>query len=45
MAVNVGDQAPEFTLPATGKREISLAQYRGNRHVLLAFYPLDWSPG
>lgn len=45
MAVNVGDQAPDFTLPGTGKQEISLRQYHGNRNVLLAFYPLDWSPG
>jgi peroxiredoxin len=45
MAVNVGDQAPEFTLSGTGKQEIALGRYRGNRNVLLAFYPLDWSPG
>lgn len=45
MAVDVGDQAPEFALPATGKQNISLSQYRGGHNVLLAFYPLDWSPG
>lgn len=43
--INVGDTAPDFTLPATGQQEISLSQYRNEKHVLLAFYPLDWSPG
>jgi peroxiredoxin len=43
--VNVGDAAPDFTLPATGQRQISLRQYRGDKNVILAFYPLDWSPG
>ena len=43
--VNVGNPAPEFTLPATGQQQISLSQYRGAKNVLLAFYPLDWSPG
>ena len=45
MAVNVGDPAPDFSLPATGKQDIALRQYRKAKHVLLAFYPLDWSPG
>jgi len=43
--VNVGDPAPDFTLPATGQQQIALSQYRGTKNVLLAFYPLDWSPG
>jgi peroxiredoxin len=43
--VNVGDAAPDFTLPATGQQRISLHQYRGEKNVILAFYPLDWSPG
>jgi peroxiredoxin len=43
--VNVGDLAPDFTLPATKKQEISLRQFRNTQNVLLAFYPLAWSPG
>jgi peroxiredoxin len=43
--VNVGDTAPDFALPATAQQQISLSQYRGEKNVLLAFYPLDWSPG
>lgn len=43
---NVGDLAPEFSLPATPEGEpIALSTYRGNRHVLLAFYVFDFSPG
>lgn len=43
--VHVGDTAPDFALPATAQQQISLSQYRGEKNVLLAFYPLDWSPG
>lgn len=43
--VNVGDPAPDFRLPAPGGKEFSLADFRGRRHVILAFYPFDWSPG
>jgi peroxiredoxin Q/BCP len=43
--INVGDTAPEFRLPAPGNNEFSLSDFRGRRHVVLAFYPFDWSPG
>ena len=36
--------APEFTLPATGDKEISLATLRGTK-VVLYFYPKDSTPG
>lgn len=38
--VDVGDAAPGFSLPGTGGRTYSLADYRG-RNVVLAFYPGD----
>jgi peroxiredoxin len=44
MSTEVGQPAPDFTLPATGGREIRLADYRGRQHVVLAFYHLDWTP-
>lgn len=40
----VGDEAPDFTLPATGGAEVCLSSFRGTRHVVLAFYILDWTP-
>lgn len=42
----VGDLAPDFTLPATPEGEpLTLSSFRGQRHVLLAFYVFDFSPG
>ena len=38
-----GTPAPDFTLPSTMDRPISLAEYRG-RPVVLAFFPATWSP-
>lgn len=40
MAVQVGDIAPDFTLPATGGRSVSLGEYKGQK-VVLVFYPGD----
>jgi len=42
--LKVGDLAPDFKLPATIEDFITLRQYRGQKHVVLAFYPFDWSP-
>ena len=42
--LNVGDQAPGFTLKTIGLKEVSLADYKG-KNVVLLFYPLDWTPG
>jgi hypothetical protein len=43
-ALEVGDQAPDFTLPSTMGGEISLSQFRGKKLVLLEFYGADFSP-
>ena len=39
---SVGDPAPEFELPGTGRRTYRLADYRG-RKLVLAFYPGDFT--
>ena len=47
MAAEVGDPAPDFTLPGVAgdaRRDYSLSEYRG-RKVVLAFYPGDFTPG
>jgi peroxiredoxin Q/BCP len=43
MSLSVGDLAPEFSLPGTGNRSYSLAEFRG-RPVVLVFYPGDDTP-
>ncbi len=42
--LKVGDTAPDFTLKSIGLKEVSLTDYRG-KHVVVLFYPLDWTPG
>jgi len=42
-ALEVGTQAPDFTLQATPDQTVSLKDLRG-APVILAFYPADWSP-
>ena len=34
-ALEVGDKAPAFTLPATTAEKLSLADYQGKRNVVL----------
>jgi peroxiredoxin len=42
----IGDQAPDFSLSGTPDGDqISLSSFRGSKHVLLAFYVFDFSPG
>jgi peroxiredoxin len=36
-------KAPEFTLPVSPDKKVSLSDFRGQT-VILAFYPADWSP-
>jgi peroxiredoxin Q/BCP len=43
MSVGVGDRAPDFSLPGTGGRTYSLADYAGTP-VVLVFYPGDDTP-
>jgi peroxiredoxin (alkyl hydroperoxide reductase subunit C) len=44
MALQAGDVAPDFELPASGNRTIRLSDFRGRKNVLLAFYPFAFSP-
>ena len=43
--LNVGDTAPDFELPGhRGNEKVRLSDFRGKKHVVLVFYPLDWTP-
>ena len=41
----VGEMAPDFTLPSTTGGPITLSAYRGQQPVVLACYVLDWTGG
>ena len=43
-AVEVGEKAPDFTLPATTGLDISLSDFRGKKWVFLEFYGGDFQP-
>lgn len=43
MALEVGSQAPDFTLKDQNNEEITLSSFRGSRSVLVVFYPLAFS--
>jgi peroxiredoxin Q/BCP len=43
--LNVGDIAPDFTLPASTGENISLKDYAGKKRVILYFYPKDNTRG
>lgn len=40
----LGQPAPDFTLPASTGESVTLSSFRGHSHVVLVFYPLDFSP-
>ncbi|MFM6071808.1 MAG: redoxin domain-containing protein, partial [Dolichospermum sp.] len=41
MSIKVGDTAPNFNLPAQNGRNVSLENFRGQKSVVLYFYPKD----
>jgi peroxiredoxin len=43
MAVNVGDMAPDFTLPSTIGDEVTLSQLLEDKAVVLTFYQFDFT--
>lgn len=50
--LEIGDEAPQFTLPATGdtaglgqsNKNISLKNYKGKKNVVLIFFPAAFTP-
>jgi peroxiredoxin Q/BCP len=45
MKVNVGDKAPDFTLPSQMGDNVTLSEYFGKKNLVLYFYPKDETRG
>ena len=43
MPIDVGVEAPDFTLKTQDDTDWTLSDHRG-KNIVLMFYPLDWSP-
>jgi len=44
MTVEIGKQAPDFTLPDQNGEKVSLSDFKG-KNIVLYFYPKDMTPG
>lgn len=44
LKVTVGDEAPDFELPALGGGAIRLSDFKGKKNVVLSFVPAAWTP-
>lgn len=44
-ALKVGDQAPDFTLPDTQGRPVTLSKELAKGPVILVFFPKAFTPG
>jgi peroxiredoxin Q/BCP len=45
MRVGPGDVAPDFSLSASNGKTVKLADYRGKKTVVLAFFPKAFTGG
>jgi peroxiredoxin len=43
MALQIGDQAPEFDLEVTQRERVRLSDFQGRSNVLLVFHPWAWT--
>jgi cytochrome oxidase Cu insertion factor (SCO1/SenC/PrrC family) len=44
-SLKVGDMAPDFTLPSTSGKPVTLSDFRGKSAVVLAFFPAAFTGG
>ena len=44
-ALEVGDKAPDFSLPASDGNTYSLSQFQGDKPVVIAFFPKAFTGG
>jgi peroxiredoxin Q/BCP len=43
--LKVGDTAPDFALPSSTGKPVSLSEFRGKKGVVLAFFPAAFTGG
>ena len=44
MALRVGQSAPDFVLDSHLDRKVQLSDFLGKKNIILAFFPLAWTP-
>jgi peroxiredoxin len=44
MTIQVGMKAPDFKLKSHLDDEVRLSEYQGKHNVLIAFFPMAWTP-
>ncbi len=45
VALEVGDKAPDFSLPASDGQTYTLSQFAGDKPVVIAFFPKAFTGG
>ena len=45
MPIDIGEVAPDFTLPSANNETISLSQFRGEKYVILSFHVFNFTAG
>lgn len=43
--VDIGQSAPDFTLPAHGGETVTLSRYKGQKNVILSFHIFSFTGG
>jgi len=43
-APKVGEEAPDFTLKSHLDGDVTISSFKGKKNVVLAFYPLAFTP-
>jgi peroxiredoxin (alkyl hydroperoxide reductase subunit C) len=44
MSIKIGQMAPDFTLKSHLDTEVTLSNLRDHKNVVIAFFPLAWTP-
>ncbi len=44
MRLKEGEEAPDFELAGTKDGNVTLSSFKGKKNVVIAFFPLAWTP-